>query len=213
MSKDFPFKLYLVVGEKDCIHHPIEKVIEEAIQGGVDIIQLREKDKNYKEFVKTALKVKGITDKYNIPLMINDHLKVTLEVDATGIHVGQNDIEPSILNNILKKKQIIGYSVEDISELNSSEIKYVDYIAASPVFDSMTKTDTHQAWGIDGIKKMRALTALPIVAIGGINAGNAKAILEAGADCIAVVSAITHAKDPKQAAHTLKSIIENTCKK
>lgn len=213
MSKDFPYRLYLVVGEKDCHHHPIEYVVEEAIKGGVDMVQLREKDKNFKDFVKTAQKIKKITDQYKIPFIINDHVKVTIEVEVDGIHVGQNDVEPSVLKNILKKKQWIGYSIEDLSELNSSEIKYVHYIAASPIFDTPTKTDTNAAWGIDELKLLREKTSLPIVAIGGMNADNAKEIIEAGADCIAVVSAISHAKDPQQAAKTLKNIIEVSCKK
>lgn len=213
MSKDFPYRLYFVVGEKDCLHHPLEYVVEEAIKGGVDIVQLREKDKNFKEFVKTAQKIKKITDQYKIPFIINDHVKVTIEVEADGIHVGQNDVEPSILKNILKKRQLIGYSIEDLSELNSTEVKYVHYIAASPIFDTPTKTDTNAAWGIDGLKQLREKTSLPIVAIGGINIENAKEILEAGTDAIAVVSAISHAKDPQQAAQNLKKIIAATCKK
>lgn len=211
MSKSFNFQLYLVVGEKDCKHFPIEQLVELAIQGGVDIVQLREKDKNFKDFVQTALKVKKITDKYGIPLIINDHVKVAIEVDVAGIHVGQNDIEPSILKNVLKKHQIIGYSVEDLDDLSSTELKYVDYIAASPIFDTPTKTDTKKAWGIDGLKQIQSTSSLPLVAIGGMNASNISDITKAGANCIAVVSAITHSEDPKGAAQTLKNIIQSSC--
>lgn len=211
MYKDFSYKLYLVVGEEDCLHHPLNNVVEQAILGGVDIVQLREKNKNFKNFLKSAQMIKKITDQYNIPLIINDHVKVALDVQSAGIHVGQDDIEPSILKNILNKNQCVGYSISDLEELKSTEIKYVDYIAASPIFDTPTKTDTKTAWGIDGLKTLREKTNLPIVAIGGISVENAQEILEAGADCLAVVSAISKAKDPQKAAQQLKEIILQTC--
>lgn len=207
MSDKFPYRLYLVVGESDCIHHSIEKTVELAIKGGVDIVQLREKDKSYKDFLKTAQRLKEITSKYNVPLIINDHVKVAIDTPANGIHVGQNDIAPTVLKSILKKNQIIGYSIEDISQVATADAKAADYLAASPVFSTPTKSDTHTPWEPEGLKILRSKTSQPIVAIGGIHHENVKTILEAGADCIAVVSAISKAENPQKAAEILREQI------
>ncbi len=207
MSEKFPYQLYLVVGESDCIHHSIEKTVELAIKGGVDIVQLREKDKNYKDFLKTALRLKEITERYKVPLIINDHVKVAIDTPANGIHVGQNDIAPTVLKSILKKNQLIGYSVEDISQVSTADAKAADYLAASPIFSTPTKSDTNTPWQPEGLKILRSKTSQPIVAIGGIHHKNIKIILEAGADCIAVVSAISKAENPQKAAEILKEQI------
>lgn len=212
MSKRFPFRLYLVLGENDCQYFSLEKTIELAIKGGVDIVQLREKNKNYKEFLKTALKVKSVTSKHNIPLIINDHLKIAIDMQADGIHVGQNDIAPGVLKNIFEKNQLIGYSIEDISQVNTADAKISDYIAASPVFSTPTKTDTNTPWGLDGLRTLRSMTQQPIVAIGGIQQENTQSIIEAGADCIAVVSAISKTEHPQKAAELLRNQIEKACR-
>lgn len=213
MSDRFPFRLYLVLGENDCQYFSLEKTIELAIKGGVDIVQLREKNKNYKDYLKTALKVKLITSEYNIPFIINDHLKITTDAPADGIHVGQNDIAPTVLKKNLDKRFLIGYSLEEISQVNTPDAKASDYLAASPVFSTPTKTDTNTPWGLDGLRSLRSKTQQPIVAIGGIQTENTRSIIEAGADCIAVVSAISKAENPQKAAELLRNQIEKACRK
>ena len=204
----FPYQLYLVISEKDCLGKDFLKVAEQSILGGVDIIQLREKDASTEDFLFKALKLKEITDKYNIPLIINDHSEVAEKVDSAGIHVGNNDVSPSTLRNQqFFKNKIIGYSIEYLAQLENEYTELSDYLGVSPIFSTNTKRDTVTEWGLDGLSKIRSLTSKPLVAIGNINISNANAIIKAGADTIAVVSAVCAAENPEKAAFTLKNEI------
>lgn len=204
----FPYPLYLVISSKSCGDRCFLEVAEEAIQGGVDIIQLREKDCNTAEFIQLAEQLKTITDKHNVPLIINDNLEVAMRVDAAGIHVGNSDISPSEIKKRWGKPSIIiGYSIEYLQQLKNEESKMADYLAASPVFRTDTKTDTVTEWGLEGVAKIKSLTDKPLVAIGNLKKHNAEAVANAGADSIAVVSAICMAENPKQAARDIKSEI------
>jgi|GEM_PF-3852920 len=150
---NFPYPLYLVISENDCIHHPFEIVLEEAILGGVDIIQLREKDCSNKDFLVKAKRTKAITDRYGIPLIINDNIFVAKEIEAFGVHVGNTDTPPTEVRKLLGSKSIIGYSLEYWEQLESNESLCADYLAASPIFSTTTKTNTVTEWGLEGITK------------------------------------------------------------
>lgn len=204
----FPYPLYLVISEKDCLGKNFLEVAEKSILGGVDMIQLREKDDSTKDFLYKALQLKEITEKYSIPLMINDSVEVAEKVGSAGIHVGNSDTAPSVLrNHHFFKGQMIGYSIEYLSQLDHKNTELSDYLGISPVFSTVTKTDTVTEWGLEGLAKIRSLTKKPLVAIGNINVTNAAAIMNAGADTIAVVSAICAADDPEKAACQLKNEI------
>ena len=196
-------QLYLVISQDACGSRDFLEVAKQAILGGVDIIQLREKKLQEEEFLYRAQALHKITQLHKIPLVINDNLNVALEVGAEGVHVGLNDMPPVQVRK--KWKGMMGWSIEYLDQLTSPEIHAVDYIAASPVFSTPTKEDTVTEWGIEGIKKIKSLSKLPLVAIGGVNIKNARKILDAGADSLAVVSAICQAKDPQGAAYQLKS--------
>jgi len=204
----FPYQLYLVISEKDCLGKDFLKVAEQSILGGVDIIQLREKDSITEDFLFKALKLKEITDKYHIPLIINDHSEVAEKVHSAGIHVGNNDVSPSTLRSQqFFKDKMIGYSIEYLSQLENEHTKLSDYLGISPIFSTNTKKDTVTEWGLDGLSKIRSLTTKPLVAIGNINLSNANAIIKAGADTIAVVSAICTADNPEKTAFKIKNEI------
>ncbi|RZJ79177.1 MAG: thiamine phosphate synthase [Chryseobacterium sp.] len=208
LQPSFPYKLYLVISEKDCLGKDFLKVAEQAILGGVDLIQLREKDAIKDDFLFKALKLKEITDKYNVPLIINDRSEVAEEINSSGIHVGNNDISPSILRSQkFFKDKLIGYSIEYLSQLENEHTKRSDYLGISPIFSTKTKKDTITEWGLDGLSTIRSLSNMPLVAIGNINLSNASAIIKAGADALAVVSAICAADDPEKAAFKLKNEI------
>lgn len=206
----FPFPLYLVISEGDCRHHSFLKVAEAAIRGGVDLIQLREKDCDDETFIARAEKLKEITDKYNVPLIINDNLKVAIKVNAFGIHVGTTDIPPSIIRKTWKGCQSLGYSLETLEQLYTQETQVADCLGVSPVFKTLTKENTVTEWGLDGIRRIRDITSKPLIAIGNMNIDTIVPVLEAGADSIAVVSAICSAKDPEKAAFELKNKIIKT---
>lgn len=206
---NFPYSLYLVLSEQDCIHLPWLQVAEEAILGGVDMIQLREKNADYQEFAKKAKALKEITDRYRVPLVINDAVDIAAAVDAWGIHVGQQDTPPSEIVTQYGTKFRIGWSIESLSQLDSPEIKYVHHLGVSPVFRTDTKKDTITEWGLSGIRQLKTLTPLPLIAIGHINESNIAQAHQAGASSMAVVSAICHSDNPREAALALKQKIKN----
>ncbi|MDL5512458.1 thiamine phosphate synthase [Arenibacter sp. M-2] len=203
----FPYKLYLVISQADCKGQNFLYVAEQAILGGVDIIQLREKNDAMDTYARKASQLKEITDKYQISLIINDNLEVAKKVDATGIHVGNRDVTPAEIRNQWRKTKYIGYSVEYSEQLDNPQVAVSDYLGISPVFRTPTKIDTVTEWGLDGIRTIRDLTDKPLVAIGNIHLNNIKSIMNAGADCVAVVSAICSAPDPQKAAYELKNEI------
>lgn len=204
----FSYQLYLVISEADCVGKDFLHVAEQAILGGVDVIQLREKNSSTDSFLTKARQLIEITDKYSIPLIINDDIQVAEKVNAAGIHVGNSDAPPVYLRQQpLLHKKIIGYSIEYLSQLDNEQTAVSDYLGISPVFRTDTKTDTVTEWGLEGIATIRQLTEKPLVAIGHIHLGNARAVRNAGADCIAVVSAICSAEDPQKAAYQLKNEI------
>lgn len=208
MSKLFTSRLYLVVSEEACLGRDIVNVTEQAVKGGVDLVQLREKQLNDNEFITTALRLKEMLDRYNIPLIVNDNLHVAISGNAYGIHVGNNDILPSRIKSLWPQCGMLGYSIEYLEQLDNSEMEYADYLGISPVFSTTTKIDTVTEWGLEGIRNIRNLTDKPLVAIGRMNESNAYDVIKAGADCLAVVSAICGADNSAKAAEVIRNQIE-----
>lgn len=207
---NFPYRLYLVTDEAACKGRDLVRVTEAAVKGGVDLVQIREKDLAEKDFLMKALRLKEMLDRYNVPLIVNDNLLVAIACRAAGIHVGNSDVSPVAIRSQWAACGILGYSVEYEEQLQGENASFADYLALSPVFATPTKTNTVVAWGLEGIRKMRPLTTKPLVAIGGIHRGNAGDIIRAGADCLAVVSAICSADDPAKAAEVLRKEIEKS---
>ncbi|NDW19183.1 thiamine phosphate synthase [Dysgonomonas sp. 216] len=199
----FDKSLYLVTDRLLSLGRPIEFVVEEAVKGGVSIVQLREKDCSTLNFYEVAVKLKQCLRPYNVPLIINDRIDIALACDAEGLHIGQSDMPYSIARKLMGKNKIIGLSVENVEQAEQANLLDVDYIGASPVFSTPTKTDTAKALGLDGLRQIAKISRHPIVGIGGINIDNAKDIIDAGAEAIAVVSAIMSAEQPAKAAQEL----------
>lgn len=196
--------LYLVTDRSLSLGRKLEWMVEEAVKGGVTVVQLREKDCTTREFIELACALKQKLCSYNVPLLINDRVDVALAADADGVHIGQSDMPYAMARKLLGSEKIIGLSVENLEQVYEANKLDVDYIGISPVFSTNTKTDTATPFGIEGIKQVMAVSKHPAVAIGGINSENATAIMQAGANGIAVVSAICSANDPYQAALQLK---------
>jgi len=200
--------LYLVTDRGLCGQKPLEDVIMRAVRGGVAYVQLREKEISTRICVEEAQKIKKLLEPYKIPLIINDRVDVALACGAEGVHIGQDDMPYATVRSLMGKKAIIGLSVETWEDVEESQYLDVDYIGVSPVFVTPTKTDTKVAWGLDGLAKIKSFSRHPIVAIGGINESNAADVIKAGAECLAVVSAICAAANPEAAARKLNKIIE-----
>jgi thiamine-phosphate pyrophosphorylase len=180
----------------------------QSVQGGVAYIQLREKDISTRLFVEEAIAIKKILEPHKVPLIINDRIDVALACEAEGVHIGQDDMPYAIARKLMGPNAIIGLSVENWEDVEKSQSLDVDYIGVSPIFPTLTKTDTKGNWGLEGLAKIKAFSRHTLVAIGGINETNAKEVIAAGADCIAVVSAICSAPDPAEATGNFKNIID-----
>ncbi|MDR3057091.1 MAG: thiamine phosphate synthase [Prevotella sp.] len=211
--KSFDLSLYLVTDRSLSLGRSIESIVEQAANGGVTMVQLREKECSSGEFYDLAIKLKQCLKPFNIPLIINDRLDIALACDAEGLHIGQSDIPYPVARKIFGKDKIIGLSVESLQDALDANQTDVDYIGISPVFSTATKTDTAPELGLEGIRKIMSISKHPSVGIGGINITNAADILSSGANGIAVVSAIMSAKDPQQATIELKNIINSQKKK
>lgn len=196
-------RLYLVTDQALCRGRTLAEVVDAAVQGGVTCVQLREKELDTREFLAQALALKALLAPRGIPLVVNDRVDVALACRADGVHLGQSDMPPDEARRLLPPEVFIGWSVETPEDVKRSALLPVDYLGVSPVFATPTKTDTKAPWGLEGLRQVRAATGLPLVAIGGIQANNAAAVLGAGADGLAVVSALCSADDPAAAARAL----------
>ncbi|MGD0021862.1 MAG: thiamine phosphate synthase [Smithellaceae bacterium] len=202
--------LYLVTDRRLCGGKPLEEVIMKAVKGGVAYVQLREKDVSTRLFVEEAKRVKKILELYKVPLIINDRVDVALVCGAEGVHIGQEDMPYEIVRKLMGQKSIIGLSVETWEDVEASQKLGLSYIGVSPVFSTPTKIDTKGAWGLEGLAKIKAYSRHPVVAIGGINESNVQEVVKAGADCVAVVSAICASSDPERAARNINNLMQIT---
>ena len=195
-------RVYLVTDQRSLRGRTLADVVLRAVQGGVTCVQLREKDLCSRDFVALALAVKNLLAPMGVPLVINDRIDVALACGAQGVHLGQSDMPVALARQLLPPGVFIGLSVESLSDVVRAAGQPVDYLGVSPIYATPTKTDTAAPWGLAGLRQMRALTALPLVAIGGVHLDNAAEVLQAGADGLAVVSAICSASDPSAAARS-----------
>jgi thiamine-phosphate pyrophosphorylase len=205
--------LYLVTDRGLCGNRSLEDVAHQALVGGAACIQLREKDVSTRFFVEEARKMKTLTARFRVPLIINDRIDVALASGADGVHIGQDDMPYAEARRLMGPKAIIGLSVETWEDVVEAEAFDINYLGVSPVFETPTKTDTKGNWGLEGLARIKAYSRHPLVAIGGLNASNAKEAVMAGADCIAVVSAICAAPDPLRASREINDIIQAALKK
>lgn len=200
-------KLYLVTDRPLSLGRDITWVVEEAIKGGVTMVQLREKDCDTREFLEVAQKLKTLLTPLNIPLLINDRIDIALAIDADGVHIGQSDMPYDIARKLLGPNKIIGLSVENMHDIEEANKLDVDYVGISPIYSTTTKTDTAQPFGLDGLKKAVKLSVHPTVAIGGMNQKTAYDVIKTGTNGIAVVSAICSAESPCKASQELIDIL------
>jgi thiamine-phosphate pyrophosphorylase len=201
-------KLYLVTDRDLSLGRTLEEVVTEAVAGGVTVVQLREKDASTGEFISLARRLMALLKPLGIPLIINDRVDVALAVDADGVHIGQSDMSYEDARRLLGPDKIIGLSVESFEDIETANRLDVDYIGVSPVYGTPTKTDTAEPFGLEGLRKAVAMSVHPAVAIGGMNASTVGDVMAAGADGVAVVSAICSAENIREATSQLRSIVE-----
>ena len=191
-------KIYLVTDEKACLEKDFYSCIEEAIKGGVGIVQLREKNISTKDFYEKALKVKEICKNYGVLFIINDRLDIAQAVGADGVHLGQSDMPIEEARKILKDKFLIGVTARNIEEAKRAELLGADYIGSGAIFGTSTK-DNAKKLEMEELKKIVASVKIPVFAIGGININNVGSLKNIGLQGICSVSGILSEKNCKKA--------------
>jgi len=201
------YRLYLVTDDQQDLA-TLKRVVSKAVQGGVTMVQVREKHGDVRAFITRALAVKQILQGTNVPMIINDRVDVALAVDADGVHLGQSDMPAHIARQLIGPNKILGLSIENEQQLAEADALPIDYIGLSAIYATPSKTNTKKHWGINGLKMALNTTTLPIVAIGGINQSNIPALTATGVHGLALLSAICHADDPKAASEYLLSLMK-----
>lgn len=202
---NFDYTLYLVTDRQLMSCDSLTEAVEQAILGGCTMIQLREKELFSLEFYNQAVAVKQVTDKYHIPLIINDRIDIAMAVQATGVHIGQHDLPAAAVRKVIGENMLLGVSASSIAEAIQAQQDGADYLGVGAMFPTGTKTDADSV-SMEELQKIRAAVSLPIVVIGGINKGNAGRFKPMGIDGLAVVSAIIAQSDIKAAAAELKDL-------
>ncbi len=205
MNQAPDYTLYLVTDRLRMSTDTLERAVEQAIIGGCTMIQLREKNCPFPEFYRLARSIKTVTDKYHVPLIINDRIDVALAVNAAGVHIGQSDTPAEAARKQLGQKRLLGVSVTCVEEAQNAVRAGADYLGVGALFPSRTKTDATPV-SIDELLKIRQSVLLPLVAIGGISKENAAQLRPMGIDGIAVISAIIAQPDIAWAATELKNV-------
>ena len=203
--KDIDYSLYLVTDHRNKTEEEFLNIIEEAIKGGTSIVQLREETASTKDFYQLALKVKEITTRYDVPLLINDRIDIALAVDSEGVHLGQDDMPADIARKIIGDDKILGVSASTVEEAIKAQIDGADYIGSGAVFPTATKDDADSV-SKEELKSIVDSIDIPVVAIGGITIENASELKDTGIAGFSVVSAIMSADDPKEASQKLREI-------
>ena len=202
-------RLYAVTDRQWLKNKSLAEAVEEAIKGGVTFVQLREKNTDYENMKKIAIEVKAVTDRYNIPFVINDNVMLCKEIDADGVHVGADDMSVSEARKILGNDKIIGGTARTLERAIQAYNEGADYLGIGAVFTTTTKEGTTHMTK-DLANKINSAVPIPTVAIGGINSENVSSLKGYGVSGIAVVSAIFAQENITDACIKLKNLSEST---
>lgn len=201
-NKEVDYTLYLCTDRGLMRSSTIEETVEQAIIGGTGVVQLREKDIDAKDFYEMAVRLKQITDRYHVPLIINDRVDIALACDAAGVHIGQRDIPAKQVRKMIGKNKLLGVSASTLEEAVQAVEDGADYLGIGAMYATNTKEDA-EIVTISELKRIREAVDVPIVVIGGINLDTLENFKGYGIDGLAVVSAIMAAEDAEAAAREL----------
>ena len=203
----FDLSLYLVIGPDTTAGRDVTSVALAAVRGGATMIQLRYKA-GASEIMQSAREVIEVLRPTGVPVIINDRVDLARALGAQGVHVGQGDTPPADARRILGEDAIVGLSITDRAQIGAVDPAVVDYLGVGPVFATSSKADAAPPLGLEALSDIARSVRLPVVAIGGITEENAAAVIRAGADGLAVISAICAANDPESATRTLVARID-----
>lgn len=204
MKQTIDYTLYLVTDRDIMSADSIESAVESSIRGGCTVVQLREKTASSLEFFNYAGRVKQITDRHGVPLIINDRVDIALAVGAAGVHVGQSDLPVAEVRKLIGPDKILGASASDLDAAMAAAAEGADYLGVGAMFATNTKSEADLT-SMDELRRIRAAVRLPIVVIGGINLKTIPLFRGTGIDGIAVVSAALAEPDIEQATRELRS--------
>lgn len=207
MRRPVDLGLYLVLDAATTPPAAFPALAEAALQGGVTVVQVRDKTSSARDLIRTVRAVRARLAGSTVPVIVNDRVDVAVAAGADGAHVGQDDLPPAAARAILGKDAILGLSVTHEAEIETVDPALVDHVGLGPLFATDTKPDAAPPLGVGRFQAIRARLKLPVVAIGGIGIANAESAIFAGADGIAVVSAIARSSDPKGAARVLATLV------
>lgn len=210
-----PVETYLVTQETLSPDRKTREIVEAAIAGGVDVVQVREKDAGAREQLKIARDLRSLTQDADVPLIVNDRVDVAKAADADGVHLGDDDLPVAEAREQLGEEAIVGRSVSTVAGAREAEAAGADYLGVGAVFATDSKDDLQDEEydiGLEPIEAIDEAVDVPMVAIGGITRDNASEVVRAGADGVAVISAITAADDPEAATRDLDGAVRDAKK-
>jgi thiamine-phosphate pyrophosphorylase len=207
-------RLYALVDPQRAGGHSLPELARSVVEGGATLVQLRDKTGTTRTMAEAARAIRIALTGSGVPFLVNDRVDVALAVDADGVHIGWDDMAPADARRLLGPGAIIGLSVKTIAEAEAAPLELLDYICIGGLFATMSKHNPAPAIGISGFRTLAALIrargpGLPVGAIAGIDAANAASVMAAGADGIAVISALSLAPDPAAAARELRAIVDD----
>lgn len=210
MRTGFDLRVYLVTDAAMTSRRGLVETVRAAVAGGATIVQLRDKEATDDALIDEARALRRLLAGTGVRLIVNDRFNVALAAGADGLHVGQDDLPAAKARAVLGPRAIIGLSVTTEAEIAGLDPAVVDYAGLGPIFGTATKPDAGKALGTEAFARLRATIPVPVVAIGGVSSANAASAFAAGADGVAVVSAICAAPDPENAARALRAIAERS---
>lgn len=204
------YSVYLVTAVGQSAGRSTSEIVAAAIAGGVDVVQLRDKDAPVRERLATGREVRALTGEAGVPLIVNDRVDLALALDADGVHLGDDDLPVETARDLLGADAVVGRSVSFVEDAIAAEAAGADYLGVGAVYATGSKDDVDDdeyAIGPERIAAIADAVSIPVVGIGGITADNAAPVIEAGADGVAVISAITTADDPDAATRRLSEVV------
>lgn len=203
-DKTFDTSLYFITDSTGFSEEEFLRRVEDALQGGVTIMQLREKDKTTREYLSLAIKVHELAKQYGVPLIIDDRMDVAMAVDAEGVHLGQSDMPVGIARQILGEAKIIGATAKTVEQAKEAYAQGADYLGVGAIYPTTTKVKTILT-STDTLRDICNAVPIRVNAIGGLNKDNIDVLRGIPIDGICVVSAIMKAERPGQAARELSA--------
>jgi thiamine-phosphate pyrophosphorylase len=201
-------RLYAITDARVARGRDQVELLRAAIRGGVTMVQLRDKELPARDQYELGRRLRELTRAANVPLIVNDRIDLALAIDADGVHLGQDDLPPRVARALLGHGRIVGVSAGNAEEFELIRREGADYVGTGPFAATGSKADAGAAIGPAGLRALREITNLPMVAIGGIGPANVAAAMATGADGVAVISAVLGADDPERAAAELRRVID-----